>query len=370
MRDHLGCGQGKLRLAAVAGMTAPDAGGAANSARELSPTDLDSSDLDSSSLGGSGFERPTTRWVLVLVWATGAVHGFVAGRLPSDGVFLPAAYAAALVAALLLTGRRPRPLSGAAALALSACVVFSSVVGLFEFTYTPVYASLWLLQVPTYMAAMLIARGNPWFGGITCTVVFAVALAWAIDVDESPATVARVLTNPVVGVIVGYVWLAGIRYFTRRERAARDAAARAQARAAAEDAATEATNSDLAEIAAAARGPLNDLAGGRELDAAFHLELSVTEASIRDRIRAPQLRHPRVEEAIGRARTRGVDVVLLGEPDGQRRLTQEHAEALRKAVDAVPAGRIVIRAVPPGRAEAVTVVVDQDGLVERFALAD
>lgn len=341
---------------------------ASQNTSDLDGNDLGSNELGGNDLGGSGFERPITRWVLVLVWATGAVHGFLVGRLPSDGPFLPAAYAAALAAALLLTVRSPRPLGRWTALALSACVVFSSVVGLFEFTYTPEYASLWLLQFPTYMAAMMIARGNPWFGGITCAVIFALTLAWAIDVDESPTTVARVLTNPVVGVIVGYVWLAGIRYFTRRERGARDAAAQAQARADAEDAATGVARADLAEIAAAARGPLNDLAGGRELDTAFHLELSIREGLIRDRILAPQLRHPRVEEAIGRARTRGVDVVLLGEPDGQRRLAEDHAEALRQIVDAVPSGRIVIRAVPPGRADAVTVVVDRDGVAQRWSL--
>ncbi len=339
-------------------------------AAERDASDPGGIDLGENHLGGSGFERPITRWVLVLVWATGAVHGFLVGRLPSDGPFLPAAYAAALGAALLLTVRTPRPLGRATAFALSACVVFSSVVGLFEFTYTPEYASLWLLQFPTYMAAMMIARGNPWFGGLTCALIFALTLAWAIDVNESPTTVAQILTNPVVGVIVGYVWLAGIRYFTRRERSARDAAAQAEARADAEDAATAAASADLAEIAAAARGPLNDLIGGRELDAAFHLELSIREGLIRDRILAPQLRHPRLEEAVGRARTRGVDVVLLGEPDAQQRLAEDHAEALREVVDSVPAGRIVIRAVPPGRAEAITVVVDRDGVVERIALAD
>lgn len=338
-------------------------------ARRVRATERDANDLAGDDLGGSGFERPITRWVLVLVWTTGAVHGFLVGRLPSDGPFLPAAYAAALGAVLLLTVRAPRPLGRASALALSACVVFSSVVGLFEFTYTPEYASLWLLQFPTYMAAMMIARGNPWFGGITCAVIFTLTLAWAVDVSASATTVARVLTNPVVGVIVGYVWLAGIRHFTRRERTARDAAAQAQARADADDAAIRAANADLAEIAAAARGPLNDLVGGRELDASFHLELSIREGLIRDRILAPQLRHPSLEEAISRARTRGIDVVLLGEPDAQRRLAEVHADALRMVVDSVDLGRIVIRSVPPGRAEAVTVVVDRDGLVERISFA-
>jgi hypothetical protein len=330
-------------------------------AREVS----DRSDTD---LGGSGFERPATRWVLVLVWATGAVHGFLVGRIPSDDLFLPLAYGAALGAALLLTVRTPRPLSRWTALALSACVVFSSVVGLFEFTYTPEYASLWLLQFPTYMAAMMIARGNPWFGGLTCALIFVLTLAWAIDVAQSVTTVARVLTNPVVGVIVGYVWLAGIRYFTRRERAARDAAAQAEARADAEEGAARAADADLDDVAATAGNALRELIGGRALDDAFHLELSMSEARIRDRILAPQLRHPLLEAAIGRARERGVDVVLLGEPDGGRALADDHAEVLARAVDAVRSGRIVIRAVPPGREEAVTVVVDQDGSVERLAL--
>lgn len=325
-------------------------------------------DLRPDDLGGSGFERPATRWVLVLVWATGAAHGFLVGRLPSDGVFLPAAYAAALAAALLLTVRRPRPLGRWTALALSACVVFSSVVGLFEFTYTPEYASLWLLQFPTYMAAMMIARGNPWFGGLTCALIFALTLAWAFDVSESWTTVARVLTNPVVGVIVGYVWLAGIRYFTRREREARDAAAQAQARADAEDAATAAAAADLAEIAATARGPLIDLLEGRDLDDAFRREVSISEGRVRDRILAPRLRHPRLEEAIARARARGIDVALLGEPDDTRDLTDDHAAALIRVVEATASGRIVIRAVPPGRSDAVTVVVDRDGTVERIAL--
>lgn len=348
MRDRLLAGAGQPGVAAVAAVSAS------------------ASALD---LGGSGFERGTTRAILVLVWLSGAAHGFLVGRLPGDGIFLPVAYGAALGAALLLTDRRPRPLPWTSAAALGACVLTSSVIGLFQFTYSEEYASLWLLQFPTYMAAMMIARGNPWFGGITCLIIVLLTFAWAWDVSADPTTVARVITNPVVGVIVGYVWLRGIRYFVRRERRARDATAQAEARSDAESAAAEAAARELDEVAAVTRSPLEDLAAGRELDAEFRLELAMAEARVRDRLLVPQLRHPGVEEAIGRARTRRVDVVLLGEPDPSRRISDEDAAALSSLLDTVGSGRVVVRSTPPGRPDAITVVVDRDGVVERMSLA-
>lgn len=82
----------------------------------------------------------------------------------------------------------------------------------------------------------------------------------------------------------------------------------------------------------------------------------LTEARLRDGIRAPALDSDRVRESVWRARSRGVSVILLDD-GGLRDLEVEEASSLLSALtdllaaelDALPAGEIVARVAPPGR---------------------
>lgn len=312
-------------------------------------------------LGAAGFDSGRARWALVVVWVTGIAHGFVVGHLPSGVAPVILAYLASLAAALLLTSRRPAPLTVFQATLLAACAVFSSGVSL-QFAE----ADSWLLQFPCYVAAMMIPRGNPIAGGAAGGVIIALVIGWGITTGEPAAVLVSMIADPAAGLLVGYVWLLALRYFVVRERAARDRVAEAGASEAAALAAGEAATADLAGIEAVVAPVLSDLAAGRPLDEAFRAELGIAEAVVRDRIRVPQLRHPRLEESLVRARRRGVRVLLVGEPSGVRGLDSGTAATLSGLVDSVATGGITIRAVP-GQA-AVTAVLDRAGEIERVEL--
>lgn len=311
-------------------------------------------------LGAAGFDRGRARWALVVVWLSGVAYGFIGGSLPSRSPMLILAYLACLAAALLLTTRRPAPLTVAQAGALGVCAVFSSAVSLqFE------AADSWLLQFPSYLVAMLIPRGNPVLGGVPGAAIVALVIGWGIGAGQPPDQLVGMLADPVAALFVGYVWLLALRYFVGRERAARDAAADARASEAAALAASELAASELAEIEAVVAPVLDDLAAGRAFDEAFHADVAVAEAVVRDRIRVPQLRHPRLEAALAGARRRGVRVLLVGEPSGTTGLDDATAGTLTGLVDSVAAGAVTIRSAP-GRP--LTVVLDRGGEVDRVEL--
>ena len=312
-------------------------------------------------LGAAGFDRGRARWALVVVWVTGVAYGFIGGSLPSRSPMIVLAYLACLAASLLLTSRRPAPLTVAQAGALGVCAVFSSAVSL-QFDA----ADSWLLQFPSYLVAMLIPRGNPVLGGVPGAAIVALVIGWGIGTGQPPEQLVGMLADPIAGLLVGFSWLYALRYFVGRERATREAAADARASEAAAVAAGEAATAELAGVEAVVAPLLGDLAAGRELDDAFRTDLSIAEAVVRDRIRVPQLRHPQLEEALIRARRRGVRVLLVGEPSGSVGLDDATAGTLTDLVASMASGAVTIRAVP-GRP--LTVVLDRGGEVDRLEFA-
>ena len=99
----------------------------------------------------------------------------------------------------------------------------------------------------------------------------------------------------------------------------------------------------------------------------------LTEARLRDSVRAPSLDVPLVVEAVRQARQRGVDVVLIDDrgmdvvdDDGRTAFHQCAAEWLASAVD----GRITVRVLPPNRSQLATIVaVAADGTQRQIGLS-
>lgn len=94
------------------------------------------------------------------------------------------------------------------------------------------------------------------------------------------------------------------------------------------------------------------------------LQARLTEARLRDSVRAPILDVAPVVDAARRARQRGVDVVLIddhGMDDPRHDASTFHALAAAR-LDAAGDGRITVRVLPPGRAVLATIVaVSADG---------
>lgn len=114
------------------------------------------------------------------------------------------------------------------------------------------------------------------------------------------------------------------------------------------------------------------LASGTELTAQEISDARLTEARLRDSVRAPILDAPSVVEAARRARSRGVDVVLIddhGMDDSRHDVTAFHDQAV-VWLDNAHDGRITVRVLPPGRSSLATIVaVTADGTESDLVLA-
>lgn len=303
----------------------------------------------------SGFSSPAARWIMVLVWCTGVLHGALLGEFSASGPWGAAAYAAALVAAILLTIRRSGPLPTVVALVLVACAACAVVVVLIQYTGPE---NLWLLKFSSYVVALSIPRGNPAIGGLGGLLIVGLGVAWAVGMHLAPEAVLSMLANPVMSPIAGFIWLLVTRRFLGREQRARRAAAEAEARQRVAVHVLEGFRADLAEIRGIVQEPLERIVAGTAIDERERTRIRIAEARVRDGIRAPQLRDPALDAAIAAVRERGVEVVVLGEPDRSRRLDPEMAAELVALVSTPSAERITVRSLPLGRRGVVSVVLE------------
>lgn len=304
----------------------------------------------------SGFSSRAARWIMVLVWGTGVLHGALLGQFSATGPWGVAAYTAALLGAVILTHQRPGPLSPYLAVALVLCAVFATTVVIIQYSSSE---GVWLLKFSSYVVALAIPRGNPILGGIGGLALVTISTAWAIGTHADTHEIVDVLANPIMSPIAGFIWLLVTRRFVERLDTARRAAAESEARKRIAVRVLQGYRTDLADIREIVEGSLADIISGRELDQVSRLRVSSVEARVRDGIRAPQLREPRLDEAISAARERGVEVVVLGEPDHHRSLDPIVAAALVEFMSAPDLDRVTLRSLPPGREGEVSVVLDR-----------
>lgn len=303
----------------------------------------------------SGLSLRAARWIMVLVWGTGVLHGALLGEFSASGPWGVAAYASALVAAILLTLARPGPLPTPIGWIMVGCAAVATLVVLVQYSGPD---TVWLLKFSSYVVALSIPRGNPVIGGIGGLVLVGLGVSWAIDVRTDASDVVSMLVNPVMAPIAGFIWLFVTRRFVNREQHAHRAAAEAEARQRVAGHVLQGIRAELAEIRDVVREPLARIVAGAVIDDQERTRVSIAEARVRDGIRAPQLRNPELDAAIAEASGRGVEVVVLGEPDRNRRLGSDTAAALVALVTDPSAERITLRSLPPGRAGDVSVVVE------------
>lgn len=265
----------------------------------------------------AGLATRGARIALIVVWVTGVVQAVLAGRLPVlGGAISVVSYLLPLVGAVLVTTPRPGPLSRARALTVLAgvLVVAVSVLSFLEVTGHTA-SEIWLFSVNSYLAALLIVRGNSVIGGIGTATVVILALALGVIDGQRPADIASLVAPAISAAIVGVTWRFLLAAIVRHEQAARERAAFADAAARAAEDATRASRAELDEILRIAQAALTDLAAGRMIDEPFLRQLTVAEGGIRDRIRAATLAHPVLARAVATARSRGARVLLLGAED-------------------------------------------------------
>ena len=286
------------------------------------------------------------------------------GELRSPWVALLALLLMACAAAVLVAPG-PDPLAGWGTVFVALTPAVMCGIYLFALDPPGQLVPIWITGPPALIVAMLAMRGRPSSAALGFVVTLAVA-AWWSSVDAGDALRGVLLIGPSGGfVAIAIVYAAVNRALAGALADAQRQAADAAAEAAAIRAAADERALHLAPITALARPLLARLAEeGNAVDAQMRLECAVIEAHLRDLLRARALCTPDVVDAIDAARRRGVSVTLLDDravdrdptdlPLLDEQIRDRLVEALRGAAD----GAVRIRALPPGRSAAVTVVVD------------
>ncbi|MFT4109930.1 hypothetical protein [Propionicimonas sp.] len=315
--------------------------------------------LISATTAAGGLGTPGARWAFVFGWSCGVLQGAVDGSLSRAPLLWAVALAAGLIGVLALTTPGDRDLSAPVA---GATVGIAGLVAVTALVTAGAVGDVWGLDLAAYLATFLIVRGNLVAGLVGGLLVPGVAAVWAVPQEPSLEQWALLLGIPVGCLVAASAWRLVLRWMVGQERRHRSAAARAAERAEADAAALAATRDELASIGVDVTPLLERLCAGEPVDAGLRAELAFVEADVRDRIRAPHLRHPVLVSAVASLRQQGVEVVLLGEASGAGSgVSDGLAMALATAVAQVREGRVTIRALPQGRPAAASVVTSDAG---------
>lgn len=315
---------------------------------------------------GAGLGTPAARWALCIAWALGVVHGLLAGVFARQDPWQLGAYACVLAGVFLVTRPGRGALDRMPAAGVAGC---SLAAALLIFADGAPAGRIWLFDFASYLPALLVARGSLVIGVTGAALLVAIGGGGVLLAGGTPRTVAELIAIPVTALAVGVAWNVALRRIVARERMHRSNAARdALAAEIAEEAASR-NRRELAAVRRQAAPLLTRLARGEVVDDRLRSELSATEAAIRDQIRFPWIPHLVLTAAISRRRRAGVAVLLLGESAGPRQpMSDGLARAVAALIDGLGSGSITIRALPSGRAGAVSVLLDDGAAATRVVL--
>lgn len=276
------------------------------------------------------------------------------------------AYAASLIGCLLLTTQNRDALTPLRAVLVVACALYLGVVTL---VLTQGNHASEIVSFAAYLVSFMIPRGNIVAGALGSGLLIGYLLVWGALHDLSGGEFASLVGVPIGCVAAAIAWRLWLRTFVRRERHHRSAAAQAAERAAASIEAIRVSQRELTEIREEVAPTLEQIVQGVAIDEDMRVALVRAEAAVRDRIRAPHLQHPELLATFARLRDHEVTVVVLGEPSVGTAIAESLARAIVELVGDVTDGRVTVRTLPPGRASAVSIVIQSPGRSEQIALS-
>lgn len=268
---------------------------------------------------------------------------------------------------LIVVPGDPLPVPAAIALAATGPIAVALV---FPVLPVPVASPLqtWPLGAATALYTFMCVRGGTawaWAGSIG---MIGACVVWAAATGQ----------GAVHGIAISIINLAPLlmsTFFAYTIRPAATAIFQLRRQSTTRTEATAAASAVLAErdaqlrrLDALARPLLERIASGESLAAEQRLACQLLEAHLRDTLRAPALARPAVAAAARAARGRGVDVVLLDDRgmDGTDAGVQELLVAsVADRLDAVAAGSVTARILPPGRNALATVLVNSGGELQQ-----
>lgn len=262
-----------------------------------------------------------------------------------------------IATALILPLPPGRPSRGVAVVVVLGVTVLGGLLA----TPSPLtYGSAWFIPAAGFVLVAVALDARPALAVVGLVLILAMLVTDAFvrggDLTQIVSVVVRTAT--IVG--LGTLFAASIVRMRRSTRAfARRAVGATEQREwdAAAQGEIESRTAELEELAGPLLGPI---AAGETLGMDDRNHARALEGRLRDGYRAGRLSHEPLVEAAMRARTRGVDVVLLddaGEEEIEPALTAEIAAWMTDRLDAADE-RFVGRLLPPGRPFAAQVVVD------------
>ncbi|MGN0063343.1 MAG: hypothetical protein ACI379_03815 [Nocardioides sp.] len=311
-------------------------------------------------LGGAGLATPMARAALLAGWVASLFGAVLDAQVPAPTPAVVVGFAAALLGALCLTHPVQRKLSPRWAAAVVACAAVSGASVLTGQVWS---GETRLFNFASYLAALLVARGNPVAGLGTGAGLVVGAGVWSAFTAQPTSAIAALVLVPATALVLGTLWRVVLVAMLRRERVHHAVVARTEAQLRAEQEATASHRAEMSEVRRQAAPVLAGLASGEVIDDALAHDASVLEATLRDRITHPQFQEPSVVAAVERARARGVTVTLLVE--GASAPGPELSADLAAAIDGSDAGAVVLRR-PPGAESDTTLVLTRNGSTSRL----
>ncbi|MFF7938483.1 hypothetical protein ACFZC5_02150 [Nocardia gamkensis] len=317
-----------------------------------------------------GMNTPAAVAILLFYCAGIAAPAFIAIHVTHSHVWQCAvtvvAYWCAGIALLVVHGD-PLPLR-TTVLITAASPVMTALVILTPPWTTYVHA-IWPSNVYMVLLTFLCVRGRTGFALIAMATTVPVIAIWTTVTGQGGPITGVMLSLPNFGPLAMSTMFA----YTIRPAAAKIYAARAEQDSALQRIEKEAEkrkvlDQRLRDLAEAARPLVEQVGDGRGLTPDHAKACEALESQLSAILRGSGLVHAVVNPSADAARDRGVAVKLFDDGDLDE-LDDEVRERLLRGIaaelDEVQNGEIIIRTVPPGRAELATVRAQSDSTVRR-----
>lgn len=306
------------------------------------------------------------RWAWVFLGLYTVVFGSIAvvDGLPTAGAPVTfGALALVLAAAVLIASPSATPLPWMRLAAIAALSWGAVAVMLVDLpVHRPDPLSSWELGAVNFILFVLELRGRIAVAWTLMGVVVLTVMGWSVIVSGDPWLGVALTYGQAVSLAAGTVFAIGLQRTARSIFAQQDAERARAAEEAARSAGDAHRSAELGEIRRVAGPLLARIAAGDAVDPEEAVRL---EAALRDRIRGRGLAVEPLIGALGRARARGLDALLLddlGEATIAAEVAGELAAWAAAHVDAANGTHVTVRlaAAPDG---AVVTIADADGVV-------
>ena len=305
----------------------------------------------------------TLRILRIVVWT------FLVGQIPLSIVSILSmqntlASIVALIAlaapVILLINRRFVMDSTVATVLVVGVIVAASMVFFQGFDVTRSHAGVWFLSSGAMLLLALVFSRRGLLAWVVMGVIAVFFFADSFGEESGFLPGFELIVRPIGLLLVGTLFSVPLNLFQPRINALRAESRRLLGDQAFVVAATIQRQSEAVRLRSLAGPLLETLARAVELTPAQVTECVALEGLLRDQARGNLLSRGELAAAAGSARTRGIDVMLLDDSDGEgvtdsdiENITNWMSDHLQKMTD----GQFVGRVLPPGRPDVATIVI-------------